>query len=611
MTRLGQPARRQALMRSIVVIVLAVFAGRLVQLQVINGPEAAAEGQANRMVTTAQPAERGQIISSDGTVLASDVARYEIEANPDIINDTDLDSGQLIGPGAEVLASELAGPLGINQTKLEQMLRETDQDGKLKTWVRLAEHATQEQWDQVRERREAYLKVGKDPGVFGSKHYIRSYPAGTLAGNLIGYQYETEDAKRVKQYTGLEQVLSSRLEGKAGSIETEVGRKKQPIPGGKEISNPAVRGCDATLTIDSSLQFEAQQLIQAQVDKTKARAGMVVAVDVQSGELLILADSATPDPAKPSGQTSGYTNSRAVENTFEPGSTGKVVTMAMLLEGGYATPDSPYRVPYQVTLGGQVYHDSSGHGTESLTLTGVLAKSSNVGTLLAAQGVPDQVRYDYLKKFGFGEPTGVELPAAQEAVGVVHKPGEPPKRAGDPYWDGRTANNVLFGQGVSANAVQATEVFATLGNGGVHVTPHLVKGWNCGSNGFEAAEPAEREQVVSEETASQLVQMMEAAVDSGTGKSAQVEGYRTAGKTGTSQMYEEGNKEIWVGSFVGLLPAEAPRFAIGVFIIDPKAEGYYGAVVAAPVFEQIAASMVDRYGVPPSTTRPTVLPLEW
>ncbi|MDR2378329.1 MAG: penicillin-binding protein 2, partial [Bifidobacteriaceae bacterium] len=458
--------------------------------------------------------------------------------------------------------------------------------------------------DQVSQLDEGYIEDGVDPGIYGSKHYVRSYPAGTLAGNLVGYQFETEDRVGVKQYTGLEDELNDKLAGKAGRTEIEVGANKQPIPGGDASSDPAEPGCDVTLTIDATLQFEAQQLIDAQVAKTKARSGMVVAIDIPTGEVLALADSGSPDPANPTGRT----NSRALENIFEPGSTGKVVTMAMLLEEGFATPASQYTVPSQVTLGdGQTFVDSSAHAVYSLTLAGVLAKSSNVGTVLAAQNVPDETRYEYLKRFGFGEPTGIELP---EAEGVVHRPGVLPASDGQPYWDGRTRNNVLFGQGLSVNALQATEVFATLGNGGLRVQPHLVKGWQCGAGGFEAAPAAATNRVVSEATAGQLVEMMEQAVEFGTGKSAQVAGYRTAGKTGTSQMYEDSN-QFYVSSFAGLLPVEDPRVAIGVFIVDPKAEGYYGAVVAGPVFEELAASAVDRLGVPPSTTAPSVLALEW
>jgi cell division protein FtsI (penicillin-binding protein 3) len=597
LTGIGHPARRQNIVRVAVALALALFAGRLVQLQVIDGPAVAAEGQQNRMVTTVQPAERGQIVTADGTVLATDVARYEIQANPKVITAKD-GAGEFIGPGPAALAEALAPLVGLDQAELEADLGLSDQ-----TWVPLVRHATQQQWDQVSQLVEGYIAKGIDPGVYASKHYVRAYPAGTLAGNLVGYQYETEQLEGVKQYTGLEDELGEHLAGKAGRIETEVGGNQQPIPGGKVVSDPAEPGCDVHLTIDSTLQYEAQQLIDAQVAKTKARGGMVVAIDIPTGEILVLADSGAPDPAKPTGAM----NSRALETIFEPGSIGKVVTMAMLLEEGVATPLSQYSVPSQLTLGGQTFVDSSSHGTYSLTLTGVLAKSSNVGTLLAAQSTADQTRYDYLKKFGFGEPTGVELP---EAVGVVHQPGVYPAHDGDPYWDGRTAYNVLFGQGLTVNALQATEVFATLGNGGAHIAPRLVKGWTCGEGEFEAAPAAAAAPVVSQATAAQLVQMMEQAVESGTGTSAKVEGYRTAGKTGTSQMFEDGG-QFYVGSFVGLLPAESPRVAIGVYIVDPKAEGYYGGTVAAPVFEQVAASAVDRLGVPPSTTPPSALPLEW
>jgi cell division protein FtsI (penicillin-binding protein 3) len=601
LTGLGHPASRQTLVRVVLVVALVVFAGRLVQLQVLEAPALAAKGQNQRMVKTVQPAERGQIIAADGTVLASDVARYEIQANPKVIAAED-ESGKAKGPGAAKLAEQLAPRLGLDQAETADKLADTGV-----TWVPLVKHATQDQWDKVSELIASYTAKGIDPGIYGSKHYVRLYPAGTLAGNLVGYQYETEESDGTKLYTGLEQVLSDKLAGKAGSTETEVGGNQQPIPGGKVIADPAEKGCDATLTINSALQFEAQQLIQAQVEKTKARAGMVIAIDIPTGEILILADSDPTSPAEPSGQTTDYQNSRALENVFEPGSTGKVVTMAMLLEEGFARPDDRYTVPYEVTLGGQSFHDSSPHGTEQLTLAGVLAKSSNVGTLLAAQATPDQLRYDYLKKFGFGERTGVEF-TELEATGRVHKPGDAPGADGA-YWDGRTAYNVLFGQGLTVNALQATEVFATIGNGGIHQTPHLVKGWTCPGGGFEAVVPSAGERVVSQETADQLVTMMEQAVGAGTGQSAQVEGYRTAGKTGTSQMFEDGD-QIMVGSFAGVLPAEAPRIAVGVFIIAPAAD-YYGAIVAGPVFKEVAASAVDHLGVAPSTTEPSVMPLVW
>jgi cell division protein FtsI (penicillin-binding protein 3) len=599
-TGLGHPERRQRLVLIMLVAVLVGFAGRIVHIQAFEGPALAAEGQDNRMTTRVEPAQRGKIISADGTVLAADVVRYEVQANPRIINATS-DSGRYRGLGPAELARQLAPLLKTDQAELETKLSD-----KTKEWVVLIKHATQEQWDPVKALVDQYWDKRVDIGVYSIKHYVRSYPAGTVAGNLIGYQYELDTHEGEKFYTGMEDVLTDRLAGKAGKTVTETGGYGQPIPGGRVNSDPAEPGCDVTLTIDSALQFEAQEAIQEAVDKWDARAGMVVAIDTTTGEILALADSDTPDPSNPTGQTVDYTNSRAVENVFEPGSTGKVVTMSMLIEEGYATPASQYSVPAVWTVGGQTFQDSHGHGQESWTLAGILAMSSNVGTVMAGQPVPDQVRYDYLKKFGFGEKTGVEL--RLEAEGMVHKPGVYPTDGGA-YWDGRTRNAVLFGQGVSVTALQATEVFATLGNGGLRATPHLVKGATCPGGNFTPSDLPEPTRVVSEETAGQLVTMMEQVVGSGTGKTAAVDGYRTAGKTGTSQMWED---DQWkhVGSFVGLVPAESPRVAIGAFLIDPKG-GIYGSEVAAPVFERVATVAVDRLGVAPSVTPAPVMPLTW
>jgi cell division protein FtsI (penicillin-binding protein 3) len=598
---MGEPARRQGVMLVLVMLALAVFAVRVVWIQGVDGAALAAEGQQRRMSTETEPAQRGQILASDGTVLASDVVRYEIQANPQVINQV-TDSGKYKGLGPERLAEELAPLLGKDQAELEEAMSD-----RSKTWAPLVKSATQDQWEPVKALVDQYWEDKVDIGIYPVKHYERSYPAGTVAGNLIGYQYEMEDSDGKKYYTGLEEVLSEELAGKSGETMREIGGFGQPIPGGKVVSDPAQPGCDVTLTIDSALQWEAQQAIQDEVGKVKARAGMVVVIDVKTGAILALADTDTPEPANPSGQTVDYTNSRAVENVFEPGSTGKVVTMAMLIEEGFATPATQYTVPWSIKMGGQDFQDSHGHGTERWTLAGVLAKSSNVGTLIAAQNVPDATRYEYLKRFGFGEPTGVELPL--EAEGVVHEPNVNPVNDGDPYWDGRTRNTVLFGQAVSVNAVQATSVFATLGNGGLRAQPHLVEGTTCPGQEFAPAQVADPVQVVSESTAAQVTSMMEQVVESGTGQSAKIDGYRTAGKTGTSQMFEKGG-QIYVSSFAGVLPAEDPQVAVGVFILAPRGQ-YYGSEVAAPVFEKVATAAVDRMGVAPSITDSPVMPLEW
>ncbi|MDR2254141.1 MAG: penicillin-binding protein 2 [Bifidobacteriaceae bacterium] len=555
------------------------------------------------MAPSETPARRGSLLTADGVVLAADVVRYEIQANPQVINRT-AESGQAAGLGADRLAAELAPLVQMDVAELTLLMSNLSRE-----WVPLVASATSDLWVPVQALIDHYWDEDKlDIGIYLVKRYERSYPAGVVAGNLVGYQYEIEEEPAVKHHTGLEAVLDDQLAGKPGYMERESGGYGQPIPGGEVIEDPAQPGCDVTLTIDSALQFEAQQAIQEQVEKADARAGMVVVMDVKTGEILALADSDTPDPANPSGKTDGYTNSRAVENIFEPGSTGKVVTAAMLIEEGLATPASQFTVPWEATIGGQLFHDSSAHETTRWTLAGIVAQSSNVGMVLAGQPASDETRHEYLTKFGFGAKTGVELPL--EAAGVVHEPGVAPANSGDPYWDDRTRNAVLFGQGVSVNALQATSVFATLGNGGLRASPHLVKGVTCADGVFQPTTLAAPVRVVSRSTADQVVAMMEQVVEAGTGQTAQIAGYRVAGKTGTSEMFEDGGS-IHVGSFAGVLPAEDPQLAVGVFIIDPKAGGYYGATVAGPVFEWVARVAVDRVGIAPSTTPASALALEW
>jgi cell division protein FtsI (penicillin-binding protein 3) len=542
------------------------------------------------------PVERGSILTADGTVLAADVMRFDVEAYPYLVT-RKYESGRYVGLSPEALAAKLGPLVGVDQAELVKRL-----DQPRVTWTVLMKDATWEQVNPIQKLIDKYWIDGIDLGIALRKYYQRSYPAGNVAGNLVGYPYGD-------LYTGLELTLNQPLTGQDGLIKREVGAKGQPIPGGRVESVPGVPGCDATLTIDAGLQYAAQRVVDTQVETYQAMAGMAVVIDVKTGEILALADSGSPEPAKPSGQTVGYQNSRAIENQFEPGSTGKVVSVAMLIEEGAATPTSQYSVPSSVTVDGQVFEDSHPHPVEPLTLAGILAESSNAGIVLAAQSISAETRYQYLKRFGFAQPTGIELQI--EAIGVVHKPGEPPAYEGAAYWDGRTNHTVLYGQAMSANALQITEVFATLGNGGLRLQPHLIKGITCADGEFKASQLADPVNVVSSGTASQVISMMETVVESGTGGSAQIDGYRIAGKTGTSEMIQPDGSVTYVGSFAGLLPAEDPQIAIGVFIVDPRSGGYYGATVAGPAFEQLAAAAIDHFGVAPSVTPPAALATRW
>jgi len=585
----GDPQRRQGLVRVLLVLVLMGFTVKLVQVQIVHAEAIAQEGLDSRMRQFGEPAKRGEIVSSDGTLLATDVVRFEIQANQLEIAAFKASEEQGGGQGPAAAARLLSMVTGIAEAELVQKLT-----GKGR-YERLIKSASRDQWDQIRE-----LGIA---GIYGAKFYERQYPAGALVGNVIGYPYrlETDQVGDPLHFTGLELTQDEVLSGAPGSKWVEVGAGGQPIPGGEVSQSLAVDGCQVTTTIDSDLQWKAETAVDEVKAKYSAEAAMAVVWDVTNGEILALAESDSVNPSKPGDTEGSHRGSRAVETVFEPGSTGKVITIAEALEHGEVTPTTQFEVPYEWTLAGQTYKDSEPHGVLQLTLAGVLAKSSNVGTIKAALNVADQTRYDYMKAFGWGQTTGIEL--STEVSGFVPKPGTE-------SWDGRTRNVVLFGQGVSTTAIQATGVFATVGNNGVAMPPHLVKEVTCPGQAPQPTNVGQGTRVIQAETARTLIDMMEAAVTDGTGQEAQVDGYRVAGKTGTAEWLLGGNDKKYVGSFVGLAPAESPRVAIGVYVMDPKGIEY-GGVVAAPVFAILASEALERLGVPPSTEPPVQMPLTY
>jgi cell division protein FtsI (penicillin-binding protein 3) len=285
---------------------------------------------------------------------------------------------------------------------------------------------------------------------------------------------------------------------------------------------------------------------------------------------------------------------------YEPGSTAKVITMAAAIETGVATPETPFTVPYQYTTpNGQTFKDSHEHPTLQLTLAGVFAESSNTGTIQAGEPIPEQVRYDYLRKFGFGQVAGVGLPG--ESGGILW-PAD--------TWDGRSKYAVLFGQALSTTVLQNTQVFATIANDGVRVQPHLVKGTVGPDGQLVPVDLTPPERVISSETADTVMRMLETAVVDGTGGNGAVPGYRIGGKTGTAQAFEGGGVIKYVASFIGVAPVDDPRIAVNVVLYSPKTE-IYGGVVAAPVFRDVTSFTLQHLGIPPTGTAPETYPTTW
>lgn len=560
----------------VLVLVLVTFAGRLVYVQGVTGPEVALEARAARMTTATVLGARGEITDAAGVVLATSVERYDISVNQRRIATYEA-RGSAVGlDGPAGVAARLAPPLDMNAAELGGLLVGD------RPFVYVKKNVLPDVAREIRAMRIDGVNVDKVPD--------RVYPKGTVAGNIVGFVNSSGTGLQ-----GLEFALDSELQGSKGVDRFERGKGGQPIPGGERELKPARDGRSVRLTIDSDLQWKAEEAIRAKVAETGAEGGAIVVMR-KNGEVLALAESTPFDPNEPGGQASTAL-APSVSMVFEPGSTGKVVTMAAALESGVVTPTEPFEVADRwTTPQGETIKDSHDHPVQKLTATGIFAESSNVGTVLIGQRLTPDQRYQYLSAFGFGTRTGIEMPG--ESPGLLRTPDD---------WYGRDEYAVLFGQAVSVNALQAASVFATIANGGVRAQPHLIAGWTDPDGRYApvAHEPGPR--VVSEQTAATVLSMMESAVDEGTGGNAAIPGYRVAGKTGTAQRF---NPSGYVASFIGVAPADDPQVVTAVILHNPRSS-IYGGSVAAPVFSTVTGYALQQLGVAPSGAPATLFPATW
>ncbi|WP_165962869.1 peptidoglycan D,D-transpeptidase FtsI family protein [Occultella glacieicola] len=581
-TALGTPERRQTILLAALLAVILAFAGRLVYVQAIIGPSLAQAALDERTRTYTLTGPRGDIVDADGTVLATTVQTYRVVVNQTQVPDFRVydDNDEVVGYGAAAAAEVLAPVLGVDANVLGAQL--VGDDG----YHVLARDVSPEVWQQI-----AALGIN---GVSSEDTFERVYPNGRTAGNILGWvNSEGEGA------AGIEQTQNSDLLGTDGRLQVEISTSGQVIPTGQQSTTPAMPGCDVNLTIDSDVQWYTQQVIDDAVDLYGASWGAVVVVEVSTGRIVALADSDSVDPNNPGATPADDRGARSVTSPYEPGSTGKVLTVLSALEEGVITPTSPVEDPYRLTTdNGQTFHDHTEHPDQILTTTGVLAESANTGTVNIGSLMSDATRYEYMQRLGWAEATGIGLPG--ESGGILNAAEE---------WDGRQRFTTMFGQGVAVTLLQNTGVFSTIANDGVHITPRLVDGYDCDGE-FIENEPAEPEQVVSPESSEQMIRMLESVVgDAGTGGHAAIEGYRIAGKTGTAQVADEtGQLNDVAASFVGIAPADDPDLAVGVILYNPSS-GIYGGTIAAPVFHDVTAFALQSRGVAPSTEPAQPYPL--
>jgi cell division protein FtsI (penicillin-binding protein 3) len=518
------------------------------------------------------PAQRGEITDRKGAPLAITVDARDITVDQTMVLDPAGTANAIAGiTGADVatLIPELSGDRKFNY---------------------VLKKITPEQWTKIKE-----LKL---PGIFSEKTTKRIYPSNTLASSTIGF-IGGED----KGLAGLEYGFEKELAGSQGEVTVEISAGGRPLPSGIASEKKPVPGMGIRLTIDRDLQFVAEQALAARVEYAQASSGTLVAISPKTGKILALVNYPTFDSNKPGEAAEGVTVNHALVDAYEPGSTAKVMTMAGLLNEGVSSPTTPFTIPPVLKRSGKTFHDHEPHPTLKLTMTGVLAKSSNIGTIQAAELMGAEKFDSYLRKFGVAQATGMQFPGESK--------GRLPKLE---KWSGTSFPTFAFGQGYMVTAVQIASMYATIANDGVRINPSLIEGYVMPNGQYQAAAEPERTEVISVAAAKTLREMMETVVsDEGTAPVAAIPGYRVAGKTGTSQVVDPNCKcysRDVIASFIGMAPAEDPEIVVAVAIHHPQ-NGRYGGMLAGPVFKEVAQYSLQQLNIPPSNGKPTGYPVEW
>jgi len=562
------------------IMVFVIIAGRLIQVQGVSASTYASRASRELYQTAPLAASRGAITDKDGVPFARSVASVNITVDQQLV----LDPAR----AAEIVAPLIALPISTVQGRLTGDRR----------FAYVTKDVTPAVWKSVKEAIAA--ENTKRPygkyisGFFSEDAFHRDYPAGALGASFLGFVSASGHGGG-----GLEYELDSVLAGKDGSYTYAQNGGGQVIATAHDVLTPASAGKEVRLTIDRDIQWVAQKAITAKVKESGAISGTVIVMDPTTGKILAMATAPTFDPNNISKATPDLLATPAVSDPYEPGSTGKVITMAAALEEKAVTPTTLFTVPDRIKRGNRYFGDHDKHSTWKLTTAGILAKSSNTGTIQVGEKMKPKTLYSYLSKFGIGKQTGIEL--AGESGGVL----APVDR-----WSGTTAPTVAFGQGYSLTTIQATRVFATMANDGVQVKPTLIAGYVDQDGHYSPKSASQGVRIISSETAQKVRLMMESVLsDEGTAPGARIPGYRVAGKTGTANRIDiTGQYRGYTASFIGFAPAENPKFVINVTIQDPHGV-HFGSLLGGPVFKEVMSFALKSYHIPPSSQPVTLLPM--
>jgi cell division protein FtsI/penicillin-binding protein 2 len=545
--------RRIRLLGAIVAALLAVAVARAAWLQAIEAPSLDRIAQGQQRQTIDLLAHRGTVYDRRGVELAISRDATTVIANPTQIQDP------------QTVAAAVATDLGLPEADVLEALS----DGS-RGFVYLARKVDPED--------ARILQAREIVGLSFIPEEQRTYPQRKVGSHVIGFAGLDNEG-----LAGLELRYNPILSGENGQetvVQDVYGRTLDVIE-----ATPVRDGRDLFLTLDYRLQAEVQAVLRETRAKWQAKSATAIVIDPRTGGILALAVEPGFDANAFGRQSLEMQRNRAVTDTFEPGSTFKVVTVAAVLEEGLVGPDSRFTLPYEIEVADRRVHDAEERGTEEMTVSEILSRSSNVGAIILAQKLREQRLAQWIERFGFGETTGIDFPGEEQGIVLPLE-----------KWTGSTIGNVPIGQGIAVTPIQLAVAYAAIANGGYWLQPHFVD-----RIGDDDIRPGAKRRIMSEQTARLLTAMMQDVVADGTGVEAQVPGYSVAGKTGTAAKPEPTggySEERYVASFVGFAPARSPRIVVLVAIDEPRG-AIWGGTVAAPAFARIAEFALEYLEIRP------------
>ncbi|MFN8016366.1 MAG: penicillin-binding protein 2 [Acidimicrobiia bacterium] len=550
------PRKRATIIAGILLIPFLAIILKLVDIQILNANKYSTLGVAQRRLVRTIIPDRGTITDRNGNLLAVSKPAYSVVADPSLIkNDS-------------TIIDKLSKVVVFDSEKVKPLLR-----NKKSRYALITQHV-----DQATAKRVTNAQI---PGISIIKDPKRTYPSSEIASSVVGFV-----GNDMNGLGGLEYMLDKQLKGKSGEEIVERDPKGREIPNAKRNVKSATRGDDVTLTLDESIQYEAQRVVLEEVAATKSKGGTAIVADVKTGEILAMV-SVVGGPDKPIIAPATDKN-HAVTDVYEPGSTNKVITISGALESKVISPSTTFSVPDKITFDNKDFVDHDPHEPMTWNAADILRESSNVGTIMISNQLKKKRLDSYLRAYGFGKKTALNFPG--EASGILLDPKD---------WSDTSVATVPIGNGLAVTPMQMLSVYMTVANDGVKVDPKLIKSFTKPDGTIENYKTSAPTRVISSTTSTQVRNMLKGAVEKGTGKLAVVPGYSVGGKTGTARKPPYNKPPYkYMASFAGFAPVDNPRLAAIVILDEPQGQ-IFGGQVAAPVFSRVMQSALRVRGITP------------